>query len=105
MNAFLTGSQVYGTPTERSDVDLCVQMSWADMNLLTRFADSISGSLPDSQKFGKLNLLILEDWKWRAWKRGTEELVARKPVTREEAIAVLEREEKVEKGLNDAGEK
>lgn len=96
MNAFLTGSQVYGTPTPESDVDLCVQMSWADMNALTRFADSISGSLPDAQKFGKLNLLILEDWKFRAWKRGTEDLVARKPVTREEAIAVLDREEKVE---------
>lgn len=99
MNAFVTGSRVYGTPTPESDIDLCVCLTVSEMNALASCSDKDPGSMPDSLCFGKLNLLILEPWKFAAWKRGTDALIARKPVTREEAVKVLDQEEINEKRL------
>jgi len=104
VNAFITGSQAYGEPTPESDIDLCVCLTMQEMYLLAGLADHAkgAGSMPDSLCFGRLNLLILEDWKFRAWKRGTDILIQRKivsgkPCTREEAIEVLDQEEIAEK--------
>ncbi len=97
MNAFVTGSRAYGTPTPESDIDLCVQVTNAEMNLLAGLSDTVKGSTPESLCFGKLNLLIFpEEWKFRVWRRVTDQLIAKKPVTREEAVAAFESAEKDE---------
>jgi len=96
-SAVLTGSQVYGTPTEDSDVDLVVL---CDEDTQARVAKLLTGEDPPpiasgprggvSLKAGRLNLIFtalpdeVEDWR-----HGTRELESRKPVTREEAVAHL----------------
>lgn len=89
-NAFVTGSQVYGTPTEQSDIDLCVTLCTSDANLLRKLADACDGSTGDSLRFGKLNLLILGLTEFAAWDQATTELCTMKPVTREKAVEVIE---------------
>lgn len=89
MNAFLTGSQVYGTPTAQSDVDLAVRVSDSDCELLATLADQEPGSGGMSIRFGNLNLICLGERSFEAWREATEELIARKPVTRDEAVKVI----------------
>lgn len=98
MKAFVTGSQVYGTPTVRSDIDLVVMVSPDDLKLLKDKAglqatgDSDPGpedigGLSASLKFGKLNLICVTSQKaFNVWKQGTEDLEKRAPVTRDEAV-------------------
>jgi predicted nucleotidyltransferase len=95
MNAFLTGSRVYGTPREDSDIDLAVLMSSAELGALLRLAD------PEAQgheyedgvsiRFGNLNLIVFcaKD-EFDAWRSATQELIARKPVTRAEAVLAID---------------
>lgn len=94
---FLTGSHAYGKPHVKSDTDLVVLLDEETLEVLQDQAD------PDSQnnggyakedacclRFGKLNLLCCLNKKhFDAWREGTEELVARQPVSRAEAIAFL----------------
>ncbi len=95
MVPFLTGSHAYGTPTPESDIDVACILSAEDFAFLRDKAEKADGSNGDSLMFGKLNLIVLNGEKqYAAWKAGTDELKARKPVTREEAIRVLERCEK-----------
>jgi len=106
MRAFLTGSRVYGIPTEESDVDLVVFMSPPDMISLACFADLIGGGdehdkskqsdagpLGATLRFGKLNIIVTTDEPgYHAWAAGTEELKAvGSPVTRGMAIEVFKR--------------
>jgi hypothetical protein len=95
MSAFATGSRVYGTPTEASDVDLCVVLSEADLALLRELCDGDPGSGGDSLRFGKLNLICftLEE-SAEPWRVATERLAARKPVTRDEAVKEIKAEAK-----------
>ena len=92
--AVLTGSQIYGTPTEGSDVDLVVladettQVQLAELLGTLCIADPGSGRRGGlSLRVGKLNLILtsrpqeVEDWR-----QGTYALEDRKPVTREEAV-------------------
>jgi predicted nucleotidyltransferase len=87
MNSFLTGSQVYGTPDELSDIDLVVLVSKEDKDFL--FSKSNSSS---KLMFGNLNIIALDKEyhndvvKYEAWKKGTEHLKSIKPVTRDFAI-------------------
>lgn len=100
MNAFLTGSHAYGTPTAESDIDLVVLIDDASFDVLSRLsdceedesdkrkyaADMVSGSF----RFGQLNLIAVSDKNlFDIWKKGTDQLIAERPVTRDHAVAVL----------------
>lgn len=90
MNAFLTGSHAYGTPRPDSDIDLCVLMdNINDLELLLQHSAD-RGSTGDGLEFGKLNIIAHTNKQaFGAWKAATAELVARKPVTRAEAIKCI----------------
>lgn len=85
--AFVTGSQVYGTPHDKSDVDLVVLLPSAVIEAL-RVHSEDKGTL----RFGKLNVLALAEGVveheefYAKWEKVTQELIERKPVTREQAI-------------------
>jgi hypothetical protein len=99
-DVFITGSRAYGTPREDSDLDLVVLTDMESITEMAKLSDNadanvcFSGSgLFDgaSLRFGKLNLLcFLEQDQFDAWQQTTIELAARRPVTREEAIAALD---------------
>lgn len=84
MNAFVTGSRVYSTPREDSDIDLIVLLSsYEDILLLEELSEL--GKQPI--KFGRLNLIVTEsEARFNCWKEGTEYLKSQKPVDRDEAI-------------------
>ena len=90
MKSLLTGSHAYGTPGPRSDIDIVMLASpyvIHTLSLLGLPADSGDEVSSASVKFGKLNLILLSDkQKFRAWRRATNRLVKRKPVTRREAV-------------------
>lgn len=98
MNAFLTGSRVYGTPHADSDVDLCVVLSEENLNLLRELCDGDPGSGGDSLRFGKLNLICFTVAECaEPWRVATERLIVRKPVTRDEAVKEIKAEVKARK--------
>jgi hypothetical protein len=99
MNAFMTGSQVYGTPTAKSDVDVVVLVEedeadrwrevFGELGLLGIDGDAASGG-DLSIRSGKINLIVETDPKeFEAWRTGTAELIGRAPVTREQAVQTL----------------
>jgi hypothetical protein len=95
MKPFCTGSQVYGTPTVESDLDLVVVVSPEDFTLLAQFDPGgpalVYGGAENGQlKFGKLNLICVSEAQAPAWAEATAELAAQKPVTREQAIALID---------------
>lgn len=95
LKAFPTGSQVYGIPKGDSDLDLCILVDQETDILLEKFASDTKGDSTtehgQSYRFGKLNLLTFQDVKaFNHWKKVTDELIARKPVTRDEAIAAFQ---------------
>ena len=78
-NSFVTGSYAYGIPRSNSDIDLAVFIGKEDMKILM----NQSGRCV-------LNLITKDDpVEFRAWKKATAELRARRPVTRNEAIDVI----------------
>lgn len=91
LNSFLTGSQVYGIPTENSDIDMVVLVTESDREILKN-----NSELSNKIIFGKLNLILLskevpeEVVRFHLWKQGTEDLIARRPVTRQYAIDYLD---------------
>lgn len=93
MNAFMTGSHIYGTPTEDSDVDLVIFMEpGAGFDFANLFKAEIQrgkNNYPGAQfTQGKLNIILCTDEEqYFIWEQGTRELWARRPVTREEAMA------------------
>lgn len=89
MNAFLTGSYRYGTPHEKSDIDICILTDRKTLRTLREFSEGCGESGDDSLKFGRLNIIHLSEVDFRAWKAGTEALEAEKPVTRARAIEVM----------------
>lgn len=77
MNAFLTGSRVYGKPSETSDVDLVVRVDVPTREALQKLSDC-----PEQAKglvvirFGRLNLIACDnDEQFAAWKFGTAKLI------------------------------
>lgn len=92
---FLTGSRVYGTPKEGSDVDFVV--------FLPENAESTLGSKADKAKkrygnragscfyFGGLNLIVeTNPKKVVAWYEGTRRLEEMKPVSKAVAIVMFD---------------
>jgi predicted nucleotidyltransferase len=111
MKAFITGSRAYGTPREDSDTDLVVMVSPDDMRRLRSQADITEddeGEYPEDGhtgvlRFGKLNLLcVTQPDDYEAWREGTAELIARRPVTREEAVEVFTRKREAVQEARDA---
>jgi hypothetical protein len=90
--AFVTGSRAYGKPGPASDIDLVVQLTQAEVEVLR--TESEQGSSPPgstSMKFGKLNLIVPDSPQSLAvWQQGTEDLIGRSltaDVSRAEALA------------------
>jgi predicted nucleotidyltransferase len=89
---FLTGSRVYGTPTEDSDVDLVVLTEPETRTALFDVAEEFDGVdrygvTTSSLVFGGLNLLVETDRRrFLIWKLGTNYLKTQAPVTRDEAV-------------------
>jgi len=54
MKAFLTGSRIYGNPTDDSDIDLVVRLNESEREDLIKLSES--GTVPI--KFGNLNLIV-----------------------------------------------
>lgn len=98
MYGFLTGSHAYGTPNDKSDVDLAVYVPAADADKFrslfpNELRISNEGSYPDgcAYRFGSLNLLVFSsELHFNAWREATAELALRKPVTRSEAIKAID---------------
>jgi len=82
-NAFITGSHAYGVPHDKSDVDLAILCSDGTAETLAKTKEDVP-----SVRFGNLNLLVFTSTiKFNLWKKVTEELIQRRPVTRVEACA------------------
>jgi hypothetical protein len=85
VEAFITGSRVYGTPTETSDLDLVVLMDRESRDTLIK-----EFGLPI--RCGKLNIIALTDEvEMLAWKKAKEVCVAAAksgPITRDYAVEV-----------------
>lgn len=85
--AFITGSRVYGTPNDTSDVDLVVLLPSAVIETLRNYSED-----KHTLRFGKLNVLALDESQaehvefYQKWETVTNGLIERKPVTRDEAI-------------------
>lgn len=109
MEAFVTGSRKYGTPTSESDIDLVVFFDQEhEYDLLCDLAEErgnvtcieeYEGLVLTPLRFGKLNLICcIQRDEWQCWRDGTKQLVDQKPVTRDQAIALLQKL-RVERGL------
>jgi hypothetical protein len=98
MKAFLTGSHAYGSPTDKSDIDLVVLGLAEDLKTLMAVSGHSEELYRDTQsvslRFGKLNLLFcLSLNAYHDWYHGTEELKGRAerlgPRPRDEAVEVF----------------
>ena len=89
--AFLTGSHAYGTPTEKSDIDLVVLASQETIAKLEELLgiDSDYGDGVGNLLIGKLNLILVGPELYEAWDKGTQLLIGQAPVTRKRAVEVL----------------
>jgi predicted nucleotidyltransferase len=96
--AFVTGSRRYGYPKPDSDLDIVVLVDPADLELMKQVAsaaviapEEYKGSGAVSMRFGKLNLICTTRKEaYDVWLEGTEELDARKPVLRDDAIKLFQ---------------
>lgn len=93
VKCFLTGSRAYGTPRPGSDYDFVLALPLEVAEQLDELADE--GSDPPgsvSLRFNRLNLIIpTSEESLEVWKQGTQDLAAKKPVTRENAVAHFKR--------------
>lgn len=108
--AFMTGSLVYGTPCEESDVDLVLMMTEEEAAKLYKYSDGVVKQVFDprypknrflSMRFGRLNLLCcFTTAMYDSFLEGTAECYAKWPVTREAAVEVFQRIRK-QKGIKE----
>ena len=94
--AFLTGSHVYGTPRESSDVDLVVLIDRAELDRLRELLgddpehNPYGASCGASIRIGKLNLIaVTSTAEYDRWLCGTKILRMRAPVSRDVAVATF----------------
>lgn len=94
MNAFVTGSRAYGEPREDSDIDLCILVDRFPQAFEEHYQQDGSGGGDGlSFRVGEINFLMFfpcEQHVFAAWKEATDELEQRRPVTRDEAIKVID---------------
>lgn len=95
MEAIFTGSRVYGTPTDEPDLDL-VLLANSDEEWNTIMAMATEQNVESygggsvSLRFGKLNMIATScPLAFGVWKDGTEQLKAKRPVTREQAVELF----------------
>lgn len=98
MKSILTGSYVYGKPTRESDVDIVILCDKETAEILNDQLrpDSYFGrgnnhpSVDNSVRQGRINLIIeTQEKAFNCWVEGTEQLVAKKPVKRDEAVKLF----------------
>lgn len=106
-NAVLTGSQVYGKPTEKSDIDLAVRVDRKTIKKLIAESENMSpessASFDDSDdpicvslRFGRLNLLLCPtDKALEVFEKATRFARIRsfnlgRPLSREEAVEIFQ---------------
>lgn len=88
MKAFLTGSRVYGTPTEDSDIDLVIYCDTSTKEKLIELSDN--GKMPCM--FGKLNIIFaINETQYKAWSEAKEHCNLFKPISRELAFEIHDR--------------
>lgn len=88
MKAFLTGSRVYGTPTEDSDIDLVIYCESSTKEKLIELSDS--GKMPCM--FGKLNIIFAtNESQYSAWKEACQECKELSPLPKETAFKIHDR--------------
>lgn len=94
MTAFLTGSRVYGAPTEDSDIDLVVLVDELTQDKLRGWSESPDWSYV--VRFGRLNLIcVTSEDELAAWRAGTASLRQRvsqtgRPIDREVAKEMMD---------------
>lgn len=92
MNSFITGSRAYGKPRDDSDIDLVVCVSSKDLKKLWALALNDPSNEEKQLRFGKINLVAFnldcpeERGRYVRWSATNQSLIARKPVSKEEAI-------------------
>jgi hypothetical protein len=77
VDAFITGSRAYGSPSPESDIDLVLRVdSYMTKRLLERYSDDQREYRGIKQiRFGRLNLIIPDDdAEMSMWKFGTQHL-------------------------------
>lgn len=104
MKALLTGSHVYGTPTNRSDVDLVIRCDVGTRDRLIELIRPIRPEVAEAAEEGDyevtqvkissgrrdLNILFaVTDEEYLAWATGTAKLTSEQPVTRDRAVKVF----------------
>lgn len=88
MEAYITGSRAYGTPRDNSDIDLVIACRTDDISTLWEFTEANDGRCA----YGLLNLVVFnldkpdEVKRYESWKAAHDRLVARSPVTKDDAI-------------------
>lgn len=98
MKSFITGSYRYGTPTDKSDIDLVVYVDKGTQGLLEDYNENENeqeledcyGPRYAPVRFGRLNLILITDKKeFKIWERCSNDLERKKPVLREEAVRYI----------------
>ncbi len=91
-NCFLTGSHAYGVPNEKSDIDLVILANQELKDKLFKLKNNNSASI----RFGKLNIICLtKPEEYDAWLCGTLKCIFNKPVSRNDAINIIQKELKL----------
>ena len=104
-NTFITGSHAYGKPTTGSDLDIAILMGPADaVRLEDTLTDQRRGGgggtgrsdiMHSSYYLGgrpRVNLLVFTDAEqFEVWRKATEFLKGKAPVTRDQAIKYIRR--------------
>ena len=85
MNSFMTGSRVYGTPSNSSDVDLVVLMNQNEINDLIAYSDLKRCPI----RYGNLNIIALNSLcEYHKWENAMIQCLTEAPVTRERAVEI-----------------
>lgn len=81
---FLTGSRVYGTPKEDSDLDMVILIEEEEeRDYILALKDNPNAKMT---MFGNINLIVVKsEDEYYAWKSATELLESKKPVTKKKA--------------------
>lgn len=88
---FLTGSRLYGTPRSDSDIDVVMLFDLEDVKQLSGHGDD-EKFYGDSRhvRLGDVNIIAMSDRKtFDAWREAAVELYNNRPVTRDQAVALI----------------
>lgn len=90
LRAFITGSRRYGKPRADSDLDLVIMTDPEAHQKLCQHGDVEDGSRYCQIRYGRLNIVVVNDQeKFLVWRSITEKLAEQAPVTRDHAKATM----------------